>query len=118
MNKDTKTELGEIKIHCNVFASIATETTKQVLGVARIGTNPKTYFLELLGIKNFSSIKIEFDKNNEAVIIIPIVVKYGYNIPEVASKVQEVVKLSIENSTNISVREVNVKIQQIEKDHD
>ncbi len=118
MNKYTKTELGEIKIHSNVFASIATEATRQVLGVIRIGGNLKTYFLELLGIKNYSSIKIEFDKNNEAIIIIPIIVKYGYNIPEVASKVQEVVKLSVENSTNISVKEINVKIQEIERGHE
>jgi uncharacterized alkaline shock family protein YloU len=115
MNKYTKTELGEIKIHRNVFASIATEATKQVLGVVRIGGNLKTYLLELAGIKSYTSIKIEFDKNNEITITIPIVVKYGYNIPDVANKVQEVVKLSIENSTNISVREINVKIQEIER---
>jgi len=115
MNKYTKTELGEIKIHSNVFASIANEATKQVLGVVRISGNWRTYLLELLGIRHASAIKIELDKNNEATIIIPIVVKYGYNIPEVAAKVQEVVKLSIENATNLSVKEINVKIQEIER---
>jgi len=118
MNRYTKTELGEIKIHHNVFASIATEATKQVMGVVGISGNIKTYFLELLGIKNSNSIKIKFDKNNDATITIPIVVKYGYNIPEVASKVQEVVKLSLENSTNVAIKEVNVKIQEIAKDHE
>jgi uncharacterized alkaline shock family protein YloU len=118
MNKYTKTELGEIKIHSNVFASIANEATKQVLGVVSMSGNFKTYLLELFGIRNVSAIKIEFDKNNEATITIPIVVKYGYNIPDVAAKVQEVVKLSIENATNISVKEVNVKIQEIERIHE
>ena len=116
MNKYTKTELGDIRIHNNVFASIATEATRQVLGVLRIGSNLKTYLKELVGIRNSGAIKVEFDKNNEVIITIPIVVKYGYNIPEVAAKVKEVVKLSIENSTNISVKEINVKIQEIEKD--
>ncbi|MDD5618353.1 MAG: Asp23/Gls24 family envelope stress response protein [Candidatus Omnitrophica bacterium] len=118
MDKNTKTELGEIRIHHNVFASIATEATKQVLGVIKIGGNLKTHLLELLGIKSYTAIRIEFDKNNEVVITVPIVVKYGYNIPDVASKVQEVVKLSIENSTNVSVKEINVKIQEIEKSHE
>lgn len=115
MNEYTKTELGEIKIHKGVIASIATDATKQVPGVVKIGKDLKTYFFELIGKKEATSISIEFDKNNEAVITIPIVVKYDYNIPEIASKVQENVKLAVENATSITIKDVNVTIQQIEK---
>ena len=115
MSENTKTDLGEIKIHHNVIASIAMEATKQIPGVLKIGGSLKTFLFELFGKKDTSAIKIEFDKNNETTITIPVVVKYGYNIPEIASKVQENVKITIENATNISIREVNVKIQEIEK---
>ncbi|MFH1622434.1 MAG: Asp23/Gls24 family envelope stress response protein [Candidatus Omnitrophota bacterium] len=115
MDENTKTELGEIKIHKSVIASITTEATKQVPGVIKIGGDLKTTFLELLGRKNNTAIKIEFDNNNEAVITVPIVVKYGYNIPEIASKVQENVKLAVENATSITLKDINVNIQEIEK---
>ncbi|MFC1645625.1 Asp23/Gls24 family envelope stress response protein [Candidatus Omnitrophota bacterium] len=115
MNENTKTELGEVKIHKSVIASIATEATKQIPGVIRIGGNLKTYFLQLLGQKETTGIKIEFDKDSEATITIPIVVKYDHNIPEVASKVQEGVKLAVENTTSIIIKDVNVNIQEIKK---
>ncbi len=115
MSENTKTELGEIKIHKSVIASIATETTKQIPGVIKIGKDLKTSLLELIGRKDATAIKIEFDKNGEAVITIPIIVKYGYNIPEIAAKVQEDVKLAVENSTSILIKDINVNIQEIKK---
>lgn len=115
MSENTKTELGEIKIHHRVIASIAIEATMQIPGIIKIGGNLKTFLFELLGKKDNVAVKIEFDKDSEATITVPIVVKYGYNIPEIASKVQDNVKLSVENATNINIKEVNVKIQKIEK---
>ena len=114
MNENTKTELGEVKIHKGVIASIATQATRQIPGVLDIGKDLKTALLQFLGKKD-PAIKIEFDKDGEAVITIPIVVKYGYNIPEVASKVQEDVKLAVESSTSILIKDINVNIQQIER---
>lgn len=113
--KDTKTEFGEVKIHQKVIASIACEATKQIPGVVKIGGNLIAYLFELLGQKETSTVKIEFDKNNDAIITIPVVVKFGYNIPEIASKVQENVKLAIESATNIIVKNIDVNIQGVEK---
>jgi uncharacterized alkaline shock family protein YloU len=115
MAEFTKTELGQIKIHKSVIASIATEATIQIPGVIKVGKDLKTQLFELLGKKEASSINIEFDKNSEATITIPVVVKYDYNIPEIASKVQENVKLAVENATSIAIKEVNVNIRHIEK---
>jgi len=115
MNENTKTDFGEIRIHDNVIATIAMEATKQIPGVLKIGGSLKTLLFELFGKKDTTAIKIEFDKDSETTITIPVVVKYGYNIPDIASKVQENVKIAIESATNISIREVNVKIQEIEK---
>lgn len=115
MEDKTKTDLGEIKIHRNVISSIAIEATKQIPGVGGIGTNLRSHFMELLGKKDTSTIKIDFDKEGTATISIPIIVKYGYNIPDVASKVQDNIKASIENATNIDIKDINIIIQEIEK---
>lgn len=118
MGENTKTELGEIRIHKNVIASIAIEAAKQIPGVVKIDGNLKTVFLDTLGQKNYTAIKIEFDKNNEATITIPLIVIYGYNIPEIASRVQNEVKTAIENTTNINVKEININIQKIQGSKD
>ncbi|MFC1753469.1 Asp23/Gls24 family envelope stress response protein [Thermoproteota archaeon] len=115
MNENTKTDLGEIKIHKNVIASIAKEATEQIPGVLRIGGNIKGRIFELFGQRDNSAIRIEFDPNNEATISVPIVVQYGYNIPEIAAKIQESIKISIENATNSEIKDINVVVQEIEK---
>jgi uncharacterized alkaline shock family protein YloU len=115
MSENTKTELGAIKIHKSVIGSIAIEATKEIPGVAKIGGDLKTYLMEFFGKKDTAAIKIEFDKDGEVIITIPVVVKYDHNIPEIASKIQENVKTAIENSTSIIVKDINVTIQEIIK---
>ena len=44
---------------------------------------------------------------------ISVVVKYGYNVPDVAYRVQQTVKQSVENMTHFKVAEVNVHIQDV-----
>jgi len=116
MEQNSKTDLGTIKIHKNVIATIVASSIKDIPGVIRVGKDMKTTFLRLLGNQsNASAAKIEFDNNNEATITIPLVVQFGYNIPEVASQVQDSVKLAVENAANIIIKEINVNIQQIER---
>lgn len=44
---------------------------------------------------------------------ISVVVKYGYNVPDVAYRVQQTVKQNVENMTKYKVVEVNVHIQDV-----
>ena len=44
---------------------------------------------------------------------VSVVVKYGYNIPELAYRIQQSVKQSVENMTRFKVAEVDVHIQDV-----
>ena len=44
---------------------------------------------------------------------VSVVVKYGYNVPELAYRVQQTVKQSVENMTHFKVAQVNVHIQDV-----
>ena len=41
-------------------------------------------------------------------------IAYGYAIPEVSSKVQEKVKIAIENMTGLEVSNINVRIASVD----
>ncbi len=41
-------------------------------------------------------------------------VKYGYNVPELAYRVQQSIKQSVENMTRFKVAEVNVHVQDVD----
>jgi len=113
--EESRTELGTIRIHKNVIASIASLATMEIEGAQRIGKNFKSGILEMIGKKNLSGIKVEIDKNEEIRVDIPLIIKYGFNIPDIANKVQENVRNALERMTNLSIKDININVQGIEK---
>lgn len=117
MNKEeSRTDLGIIRIHKDVIASIAAVSACEVEGVRQIGTNLKSEFLSLVwGKKSASAIKVEFDKNDEVKLDVPVIIKFGFNIPDAAAKVQENIRNALEKMTNLSIKDINIIIQGIER---
>jgi len=113
--EESRTDLGTIKIHKNVIASIASLATTEIEGVKRVGRDFKSGILELIGKKSILAIKVEIDKNEEVKIEIPLVIKYGFNIPGIANKVQENVHNALEKMTNLSIKDIDISVQGIEK---
>jgi len=116
MNRDeSRNELGILRIHKNVISSIASIAAIEIEGVKRVSRDLKSGLAELFGKKNFSAIKVEITKNEEVKVQIPLIIKYGYNIPEIANRVQENVRLALEKMSNLSIKEINVNVQGIER---
>jgi len=113
--EESRTDLGNIRIHKKVIASIAALAAIEVEGVNRIGGDFKSGVLEILGNKSLFAINVELSKSEEVKVEIPLVIKYGYNIPEVANKVQESVRNSLEKMTNLSIKDINISVQGIER---
>lgn len=113
--EESRTDLGTIRIHKNVIASIASLAAGEIEGVKRVGGDFKSGLLELIGKKSLFAIKVDIDKNSEVKIEIPLVIKYGFNIPDIANKVQENVRNSLEKMTNLSIRDININVQAIER---
>jgi len=116
MNRDeSRNELGVLRIHKNVISSIASIAATEIEGVKRVGRSKQNGLVELLENKFFSVIKVEINKHEEVKIQIPLIIKYGYNIPEIANRVQENARLALERMSNLSIKEINVNVQGIER---
>lgn len=113
--EESRTDLGVIRIHKNVIASIASLAANEIDGVKRIGVDFKSGFLELLGKQSLSAIKVEIDKNEGVKVEIPLIIKYGFNIPDVANRVQENIRNALEKMTNLSIKDININVQGIER---
>ncbi|MFH1355074.1 MAG: Asp23/Gls24 family envelope stress response protein [Candidatus Omnitrophota bacterium] len=113
--EESRNDLGTIKIHKNVIASIASLATQEIDGVKRVGGDFKSGFLQLIGRRHLWVIKVEINKNEEVKIEVPIVLKYGFNIPDVANRVQENIRISLEKMTNLSIKDIDVNVQGIER---
>ncbi len=116
MNKEeSRTDLGTIKIHKNVIASIAGVAAAEVEGVKRVGGGLKSGLMELMGQKSSGYVGINFDKSGDVSLEIPLIIKYGFHIPDIAGQVQENVRQALEKMTDLSVKDININIQGIER---
>ncbi|MEW9699132.1 Asp23/Gls24 family envelope stress response protein [Paenibacillus sp. SI8] len=108
-----KTDMGSIQIAPEVIEIIAGLATVEVQGVAGMSGGLAGGIAELLGRKNLSKgVKVEVGQR-EAAIDVSIIIEYGNRIPEVASSIQQNVKLAIESMTGLNVVEVNVHIHDV-----
>jgi uncharacterized alkaline shock family protein YloU len=113
--EETSTDLGKIKIHKNVIASITSIAACQIEGVKSIGKDLRSIVREFLDKKEHSAVLVEIDKNGEVWLEIPLVIKFGFNIPDVAAKVQENVRGALEKMTSLPIKDININVQGIEK---
>ncbi len=115
MDVHSKIDLGYVKIHKDVLSSIAATAAMEVEGVKQIYNKTGLDIGELIGIRSIKRILVDFGKNDEISIEIPIIVKYGYNIPEIAEHAQENIRSAIEKMLDKTPKEININIRGIEK---
>ena len=62
------------------------------------------------------NVKIEFDFNKDVIVNINATVKDTTIIKEISTKIQEDIKLLIKKATDLDVREVNIKIKNVDQE--
>ncbi|MDR1801314.1 MAG: Asp23/Gls24 family envelope stress response protein [Lachnospiraceae bacterium] len=103
-------KLGEVKISDEVVAIIAGLAAMEVDGVSSMAGNATRELIGKLGVKDLSKgVKIDILEGIVSVAL-TLNLKYGYTISDIAVKVQEKVKTSIENMTGMQVADVSVRI--------
>ncbi len=108
--------VGEVKIADEAVAMIAGIAACETDGVDSMADNISRNIANKLGVSAVSKgVRIDIT-DNSAVIDLNIVIKYGYNIPEVTSGVQEKVRDAVESMTGLSVTGVNIHVADIKID--
>lgn len=122
MGKEVKNEYrmqlddnrGEIIVADEVIAVIAALAAMEVEGVASMVGNTTRELISKIGIKTLSK-GVTVDVLEDVVtVLVALNLKYGYNVMEVSAKVQEKVKIAIENMTGLTVADVNIRVAGIE----
>ena len=107
--KRENTAGGSLRISNEALAKIARLAALEVEGVADVAVDASGVKSLIGRIVPPAPIQVEM-KNDVADITISIVVPPGVKVPEVAQKIQENVKQSVQSMTQISVARVNVVV--------
>ena len=109
---------GEVTIADEVIAIIAGLAASEVKGVASMAGNATRELIEKLGQKSLSRgvrLKVE---DKEVTVDMNVNLKYGFNVPDTSSEIQDKVKTAIETMTGLHVSTVNIKIVSVVMDND
>lgn len=113
LDRESKTDLGSVRIKDEVISSIAYFAAKQVPGVVDTNWFFWDYLIHLI-FKKWPSkgVKVEI-RSGDIKILVYVVLEYGVDIASVANAIQENVKASIEKMTGIGSIDVDVNVQKI-----
>lgn len=110
-NKDIFDEnKGQLTCNRNILLSIITLATKEINGVSQLYEGFLSKTKKFFSKKDCKGVKIKFDLNSNLVIDVYVKVYYGYNVPELAFKIQENIKNNISSMVDMKTAKVNVHI--------
>lgn len=101
---------GSLQISTDVIAKIARCAALEIDGVADVACGTQGKVKELLEIVSLQTpVAVEMH-DGIAAITVNLIVDFGTRIPAIAEKVQENIKASVQNMTNVAVGRVDLVI--------
>ena len=94
----------------NVVISIVSLATQEISGIASISRKSVSIFKSAFSKNINRGIIVNFDDNSNAKIDVFVNVKFGCSVKDVAFRVQENIKSSVESMTEYKVESVNVHV--------
>ena len=105
---------GEVIIADEVVAVIAGLAAMEVEGVASMVGDATRELISKIGKKSLSKgVRVDI-LEGVVTIALALNLKYGYNVMSISTKVQEKVKVAVENMTGLTVADVNVRVAGVE----
>ena len=105
---------GSVQVHKKVLVEVVYEALKKVDGVVLQRSCLLSNLLGLFGVKGASGIHVNVDQDQEISVDVRIYIRYGFNIPGMAIRVQSVIREAIEKAVDIKCEKINVTIPGIE----
>jgi len=107
--KITLTDEGNVSYKSNVVRSIVNLATQEISGIAGISTQGVKVKNKVFNKNYRKGVMIEFVDNSVYVDIF-VNVLFGYSVKDVAFRVQENVKSSIESMTDFKAEQINIHV--------
>lgn len=112
-NSIKKQAKGNVTYGSNIVLSVINLATKEIAGVSSIVTKFSSILKRWFSNNYYEGVKITYNKNAMNVDVY-INVCFGYNVTEVAYRVQENIKNSLSGMIDIKINRINVHVLGVE----
>ena len=117
MTKTTLQKKGKVEIDRDILLSIINLATKEINGVESL-TNEELPLLTRITKKKSEGVMIKFDANGTLNVDVYIRVYIGNSVPDIAYRVQENIKNSLNSMVGIKPGKINVHVSGVAVDED
>jgi len=108
-NKNSLVKKGKVDIDRDILLSIINLATKEINGVHSL-TNAELPILRKISKSKSEGVSIKFDTNGALNVDVYIIVNIGYAVPDIAYRVQENIKNSLNSMVGIKPGKINVHV--------
>ena len=112
-NNIKKQAKGNVTYGSNIVLSVINLATKEIAGVSSIVTKFSSMLKRWFSNNYYEGVKVTYNKNAMNVDVY-INVCFGYNVTEVAYRVQENIKNSLSGMIDIKINRINVHVLGVE----
>ena len=113
-SEDSK-DKGKITLDRNILVSIIDLATKEINGVESI-YNKNRPFIKRMFNRYDDGVQVRFEKNGALTIDVYIKIYVGFNVPDIAFRVQENIRNSLATMVALKPMKINVHIVDVECD--
>ena len=105
-----ESEEGSLSYKRNVVLSIVKLASQEINGIASLSVNAFSCIKRMFNKNYNNGVVIEFGDDNDVYVDVYVNVLFGYSVRDVAFRVQENIKSSIESMTDFKVSAINVNV--------
>ncbi|MBU0468172.1 MAG: Asp23/Gls24 family envelope stress response protein [Candidatus Omnitrophica bacterium] len=115
MAQGNSIDLGSIQVHKSVIEEIIDAAIRDMEGVSLVEEKLSGTIFRLLGKKKYPGISIKTLDEGQLSVEVKVIVRYGLNIPETARQIQDTIKMSLDKTVDLDLKNINVNIHGIER---
>lgn len=104
------TEEGSVSYKRNVVLSIVKLATQEINGIASLDSSGLKLMKRVFNKNYHHGVLIDFGDDDDVYVDVYINVLFGYSVKDIAFRVQENIKSSIESMTDFKVAAINVNV--------
>ena len=108
--KIVASEEGSVSYKRNVVLSIVKLAAQEINGIASLDVTGLKFMKRIFNKKFNHGVLIEFGDDEDVYVDVFVNVLFGYSVKDVAFRVQENIKSSIESMTDFKVAAINVNV--------
>ena len=113
--KNQDTNNGKITLDRKILSSIINLAAKEINGVESVTNTERSWFKRLFN-RYDDGVEIKFEKNGALTIDVYLNIYVGYNVPDIAYRVQENIRNSLATMVALKPLKINIHVLNIECD--